>query len=538
MRAFLCLLLLSLALFAGAGDALAAGQAQRDPAAASNNNQKKMVDPVACSEIQSDTNNQPGLFDDFIHKGGTVCPCSEGMWLHRIVGCFSSDKYGLIPVAVKNIIASQPYSNFYNSLVYGTMLLAVVLFGVNLTLGSVYSLPKESFTLVLKIGGVMFFFSQYEKLYDDMLHINSGLVNIVSNAAGNIGNLCGSTGASIWARWDCLISDSTGLIVDAGGYVAIGMLAFLSGLFFSGGVGMVLAITIGYVLITLITIGMRAVFTYLAAIIAFSFLYLLAPFFVPLIFFGKQYERFATWLKLMLAYLLQPMLLMLFLVIMLTAVEFAVFVGPSSLFGAFANYTPTKSMSFKDLMTGGGQPSAVTGGSDYTKMVKRDTIIGYTEHVTSDVNTLNQSQPDAVDTKGVDSGFNPQMPAASSKAAKNPAGTYDVGLVAPTIDEAEVQSQLNISFGDWMQNLMLQAIACGILVFVLYQMVKIVPDITSDLVAQEFGNRFGSASKTRMIGESEMKKGMEASKEAARRGKETGDNREAARSVLNEMTGW
>lgn len=549
MRFFICIAIMMTLLFVSGGDAIA----QRDNGISSS----KTYNKAGCEEIRNATNKK-GMLDEFVMGGGSVCPCAPkpSLWVERIISCFAAAPGGIIYESVKALLdSSSPYKTFYNTLVGGTILFAVVLFGLNMVMGSIQSLPKESFTLILKIGGVLLFFSNYLEVYGYALDIIQGLSKIIGDAAGNIGNICetqttlGKT-PTLWARWDCLFQKFTGLV---GGYMAIGILAFATAAVFSGGIGVAMFIGFGYVIMTILLISMRLVYTYLVAIMAVSFLFLLAPIFVPMIFFGQTYNKFTTWFKIIIIYMLQPMLLSLFMVLMLTALEFAIFVGPTSIMSAVSNNDISESISFSEAMSGNTAKTsvtntdsldnvitAVTGSTDWSSYVKRMPIFKFIEHTDSGVNTTNQSQSDAVNPVGTDTGISGNQPTtATNSQGANAAGSYKGGVLVPKIDFDGMFSYLKargkaLSKDEWLKNILLNILSSAVLVFILYNLVHALPQITHDLVSQNFGSAFGGSTKARMIGESEIRKSMEAGKEAMRRSAETGDVGGSVLSVAKE----
>lgn len=556
MRFFMCLFLLMGLLFAGSFEANA--QVGGVDPADIDSVQKKQ----ACAEMKDPNRpNQAGLVDDFISSGGAICPCTDGVWIERIIECFTSESYGIVPEVMKSVLRGPPssgpgsnmpsYKDFSNAIIYGTILLAVTLFGLSMIMGSIQSLPKESFVLVLKVGGVILFFSQFESFYISVLEILRMLVNIVGEAAGEIGNICGKGTndeiPNIWARWDCLFSKFLGFV---GGYAAAGIIGFISSWFFKGGVGVAMFFGIGYVIMTILLMAMRIVYSYIVAIVAVSFIYLLAPLFVPMIFFGQTYQKFATWLKLMLAYLLQPMLLALFSILVLTALEFTIFVGPTSLYAAITgNSNINESKTFASAISGatGTLAGAVTGSqTDWTRFVVKRQIFDFTQHTDEGHSHTNPNLAGGV--AQTDDGY------VNTSTAPNPDSSHESGFKVDVLDVDRLADGLNVNDkvvtathpdgsvtthiiprkDVWLFGIITQVITSAVLVFILYSLILAVPEITSDLVVQTLKG-FGGVTSQRMIGESEIRKSLEGSKEAVKRGKESGDHQDAVRGVFEEM---
>ncbi|GEM_PF-5790186 len=578
MRLVLCFLVILSLLFIGSNEVLAQvqiGAATDADIAASTEQDPVVSDKTGCIDLRASVASGATLsLKEFLFsRGGTLCPCTPAktLWLERFVSCFAEKPGGLIYNSVGKIVTDSGYNTFYSSVVAVSVLLAVVLFGINLTLGAVQSIPKDSFVLVLKIAGVTLFFSQFMWVYSLATDAIQGLATLISTAAGNLGNMCDNTAAggqapSLWASWDCLFQKFTGLI---GGNVGIGILLILTALFTSGGAGVAIGMGILYVILTLIFIAMRLVYTYLVAIIAVSFLFLLAPLFVPMILFGLTYKHFTTWLKMMIAYALQPMLLMLFMLLMLVALEFTIFVGPTSLMSIMANEEQTKANTFSEALSlvkttnvnAGDFAGAVdaaakaatgTVSDDWTKYIKRQNVLEFKRHVDAGVETLNQDAADALSPEdasllsGLVTWIKGEQSTSTQQALEDSLneGSHEGGLLLYSIDWDGFMEYLekknpplesSITEDVWTQNVLLQLLALSILVFIFYNMAHAVPQITHDLVAQEFGLGFGSATKLRMLGESELRKGLEGVRETVRKGHETGDFGGAARQVVDDI---
>jgi len=372
------------------------------------------------------------------------------------------------------------------------------------------------------------------------------LVEIINTAASGFADICQGTGSgSIWANWDCIFQKLLGMSNNA---LFLGIGGFLTSFFFSSSIGSTVFFAGVYILITILSIAMRIVFTYLVAFFAIAFLFLLAPLFVPLIFFGRTYQKFAVYFKMILSYALQPPLLVLFVVMLLTALEFAIFVGPTSLYGVFSNTNPPTAVSFHDAMYLNG------GGGTINNVIQA--VTGYTEDLSENVAvtaqavsgkmqtnagnlTMESAYADAVviaeGTKGVLNN------ALSSAQALDDAGTVPFSLDVPSLDVDQLVSAINGRVGavttltkeDWFQNIALQMAATCILVFILFQMIRTVPQMSQDLVSKNF-RKMGGVSQIQMVGEQEVRSAIGTARDAAKRGQQTQDPETATRTTLTE----
>jgi type IV secretory pathway VirB6-like protein len=536
-----------------------------------------VVDATNCQSLRSNSRSMSGIVSDMVRSGGTICPCAPApsLWLERLVSCFTEKPGGIIYEAVNGLILDGLYREFYQSMVTASIFLAVVLFGINLITGSIQSLPKESFTLILKIAFVVFFFQEFSRFYGAGLDLIAYLTEIINKSVGQIGDVCNGSGeATIWARWDCLFQKFTGLV---GGYLGAGILGYMTYWLFSGGFGVGVFFGVGYIILTIMVLAMRLVYSYIVAIIAVSFLILLAPLFVPLIFFGTNYQRFATWFKLILAYAIQPMLLFLFMIIMLTALEYTIFVGEYSLYGAFAGgqgHLVDVAMAFIDLVaqapsgvisgslttapdpqqagqaaTGGNGGSlsalqqgisnaisAVSGNvTDWSKYIYDKLVGSHTAHTDYGAISENPNVTDGANQKTKAGIAGTVMTGDQASGAAGAEGSMEVGAIFPSLDLDGTAASLNTTKEEWFEKLSLSIIASSIISFVLYNLGNTIPEITHDLIAQRFGAGFGSVTKMRMLGEAEMRKSMEGSKEAVRRGEKSGDPEQDTKNVVGEM---
>lgn len=561
MRFFLCLFITLGLLLSSGHEALA--QRNSDVPLVKINFER---DRKACEELKASP-DKPGMKDDFFSSGGAICPCASGVWIERIIGCFTSETYGVIPEVMKAVMSgtsnnpnAPSYKKFSDAIVYGSILLAVILYGLNLMMGTIRSLPKDTFMLILKIGGVLLFFSQFQEIYINLLRMLAQGVNIVGAAAGDIGDICdvdvNGRASSIWARWDCLFVKFTGLV---GGYIGGGVIGFMTTWLFAGGAAAAAFVGVGYVIVTILLMGMRLVYTYIVAIIGLSFVYLLAPLFVPLIFFGQTYQKFTTWFKILLAYLLQPMLLVLFSVLVLTALEFAIFVGPTSLYGTITNKPDiAESVNFSEAFSGEENQAFSDPTNNWFSYVAHRPIFSYTQHTDPGVLTTNSSESDAVQQQTDDGGV------ITNRGDTLEDGSFKGGITSPQLDFEGVALALGVNDkivtqldangnpeldadgnpitytitrqDEWILAVITQVAATAILVFILYSLIVAAPQITHDLVAQNLKG-FGGVAKARMVGEAEVRKSLEGTKEAMKRGKESGDHSDAVKSVMKEMLG-
>jgi TrbL/VirB6 plasmid conjugal transfer protein len=449
-----------------------------------------------------------GHAGDIAVTGGMICPCAPkpGLWLERVVYCFANAPNGLIYMSTQDIM--KKLAPYYWGMMGPIILFAMVLFGWKLTLGTLRSVPKETFTFGLKLGGVITFLAFFPIIHGLVLDMIQELAGIVSDIFSNMGNICnlaaGNDTPTLWAQWDCIFSKLAGLSVEnknskfMGSGLMMGMMGFIMAFAFLPGVGSAIVLLFFGIFFTLLAAAMRAVNTYLMAVICASFLFLIAPLFVPLLLFGSSYQRFYSWFQIMIGYILQPMMLMMFLGIMTIALEYAIFVGPNSLFGVFTNSSSTKAQFFTDQLIQGTDNGKKVNMVQHFK--NKDRVIAYYDtnpEVTPAKPGFSESYKynDAENT-----GLMGGMPTTDPNLKTS--STVDVGINTPNVDvdrfvedSGKKDNAINptLSTWEWTKRVILQFFATLTLVYTLFVMLGHIPRITHELVARQTGPNIANA---------------------------------------------
>lgn len=113
-------------------------------------------------------------------------------------------------------------------------------------------------------------------------------------------------------------SSNTGLMAAAWLFI---------GTFFGGPIGVAVGVFILSIVVALLTACVQIVFIFAMTIIGLTFLLALGPIFIPLVLFSPTKSIFQNWLSWVISLTLQPMVLVIFLVMMLFAIDW-VFVQP------------------------------------------------------------------------------------------------------------------------------------------------------------------------------------------------------------------
>lgn len=461
-----------------------------------------------CKALRYSPDNPNSFADDIALPGGRICPCvpEPGLWLERIVFCFASVPDGLMYAASQQIL--QKLGPYYWLMAGPVMLFAVVLFGWKVTLGTIRSVPKDTFTFGLKLGGVLTFLWMFPTIHGLVLDMIQDLAGLVSEIFADMGNICnlkaGSDTPTLWAQFDCVFSKLLGLSIEnkdskfMGSGLMMGMGGYMFAFALIPGAGSAIFLLFFGVMMTLLGAAMRAVNTYLMAVMSASFLFLLAPLFVPMLLFGASYQRFYSWLQMMIGYILQPMMLMMFLGIMMVAMEFAIFVGPNSLFGVFTNSSSTKAEFFADQMIRGTDDGKKVNVLRNFK--NKDRVIGYYDtnpEVTPAKPGFSESQQyNNPENTGAFSGLPTADPSFRASS------TVDVGFNTPYMDPDGLVSDNNqkdnavrsdLTTPQWIKRVFLQFLSTLVLAATLFTMLGHVPKITHDLVARKTGANLAKA---------------------------------------------
>lgn len=158
--------------------------------------------------------------------------------------------------------------------------------------------------------------------------------------------------SSAWVGVDCIIDSVIGIKVPARANngailkgredlsvnnklgeqpgMARGLISFFFSSVQSSIVGVLLAV-IGFVFMySMIWMVLKALFVYIAGYLGIAFMMIFAPLFIPLVLFRVTSEYFKKWVKLTIAFALQPVIILAFVSFSVTAIDLAMFSGDYS----------------------------------------------------------------------------------------------------------------------------------------------------------------------------------------------------------------
>lgn len=255
----------------------------------------------------------------------------------------------------------------------GFLTLVVIVYGILAAYGMLEKPGRDIMILMFKLSMVTVFVVNSDVMYQRML-------DLMDNASAAVVQFTPSTGPAVkgvdasrleclnnmhraaadsgsrysaaWLGMDCVIDSVIGIKIPASldgtaatkGVEALtvnnklgeqpGMARGLISFFFSSMqssiLGVLLAV-VGFVFMySLIWLVLKALFVYLAGYIGIAFMMIFAPVFIPLILFRVTSEYFKKWVKLSIAFALQPVIILAFVSFSVTAIDLAMFSGDYS----------------------------------------------------------------------------------------------------------------------------------------------------------------------------------------------------------------
>lgn len=296
---------------------------------------------------------ETGYEDEAFVQGSIVCSEKMDGITRRVVDCI---KALTITVAKRFLDNIKPY---VEATIIITMVLSVTFYGVMLAIGMVQFLRKDTAIFIIKLIAVGFFALQFTQHFEFIIGIMDGLLDIVTyymtqsqvaqcDDAGMGQVLEARDAYSIWDRIDCLFITFLGL--KAAGEVPESVLYVIGGMILvAQGYGVVIiAICIAFI-ITLLLAVVRSVKIYIVSVMAVAVLVITSIFFIPLLLFSTTKQYFDKWLMSLAAYMLIPIFLVAFLVMLIAVLDSLIYKGPQSLYWAIANrYSQEADFNFKD----------------------------------------------------------------------------------------------------------------------------------------------------------------------------------------------
>lgn len=176
--------------------------------------------------------------------------------------------------------------------------LAVVIFGFRAMILE-EQLPAKALGLGIKIGAVLMFTVSLGGLGTLPFETVDASISIIT------------LGLAPWTEVDMTLGQLFGYA--PGLSLEKGVLGFLSGGLYSSASGAFLFFVGGAVILGMVGLAIRAIYSYLLAMTMIAFMMVISVMFIPMIVFGYTERYFRKWLDLLIAAMIQPMLLFAFL---------------------------------------------------------------------------------------------------------------------------------------------------------------------------------------------------------------------------------
>ena len=261
------------------------------------------------------------------------------------------------------------------------------------------------------------------------------------------------------------------------------MMVFFSGIQTSV-VGMILGI-IGFIFIWgLIMLILKALFVYIAGYLGIALLILLAPLFIPLVMFKVTKQYFDKWVRLLVGFTLQPVIVLVFISFSIAAVDLAAFSGDYSVMYRLAgDASRQQGFNLNDYLINHG---AIAKNTKTVAQVKA-----------TGGNPENASKPGEVIQTGANKGIirslcKPEEMAKNAALKKVCDSFYGIRVgfnkldwdkLAETRSPGVEQGDGATTPGQQIANEVLSAaIFCGIVVFVMNGLFKVIPAMAQDLL--------------------------------------------------------
>lgn len=273
----------------------------------------------------------------------------DGAWITEyIITCIKAvimgdDDYGITGAFEIFLNAFYPA---LEPIIQVAVTLAVILLGAALLAGLIEKPARDVFIFLLKLAMVVYFVqtSTVQWVYDSSIETMDALTDSVFTfgKGGEADGRCTPHAEDIlWDRVDCMLDVIIGIKQEGSGTenkvspeksgIKRGMMHFFFANMTSGGMGAMIGLLGLYTLFSFVFAVLKAIHTYLAAVLALSFILILMPMFVPMLMFKVTRNYFDKWYRIAISFILQPVLLFGFLSLMMVAFDIMLVSGNNSI---------------------------------------------------------------------------------------------------------------------------------------------------------------------------------------------------------------
>ncbi len=401
----------------------------------------------------------------------SACPGPDEAGLtHRLVICVRA---GLLEAV--DVVYEAVYDTLEQA-IYALIMLTVMIFGIKYATGMVQKKAGELILEVIKIAAVIYVVANFDDWIPSIYEVMDDFLDIVTSplmASNAMMNMMCSDSTEFWPRVDCMLGAFLGfgaMSTIVSGIMGLVMAMLLDnsdigGLAFLGGAAAGITFLLSMV---------RAVFAFLVANIAVTFLAILAPLFVPMLLLERTKNYFTKWTQSFMSYILQPVFLFGFLALSLVAIDKAIFTGDVSLatimFGqpvASVNEWNCMMENYYNVRVTTEEQIAFWAGAQMEDgdEMRQDTQVG-----TIDVpESSTQMIPEAIGT-AIDGPLGKVLDPAMSGMMGLTEGFMTFGQAVVVVDE------------DLMLPIMIHFFALALICYLLYMLLEVIPEIARDVV--------------------------------------------------------
>jgi len=313
-----------------------------------------------CSHIRDRNNEVVCPNTTFYNRNnGQPLPYDYGL-VRRIMPCIketllmgANDYIGQVVILVGNIISA-------------ICTLAIVLLGALMVGGRATAPWRDSMVLAIKLGGVSYFLSHLcfttpgsfavfptaLDMIDDLTAkvsvyaLNGGFFTYLQDCQEwtpilKSGSFPGDGGTvnEIWDMLDCTTEMLLGGILSSNAgseTIRFGIIAFLGACIVSKGLGATIGMIGFYLIVQLFWAVVRALYMFVTAYLGVALCIIIAPLFIPTILFKATSGYFVRWVQSLGGFMLQPVLVIAYIAMLISAFDEVVFTGDYSLSRALA----------------------------------------------------------------------------------------------------------------------------------------------------------------------------------------------------------
>lgn len=188
--------------------------------------------------------------------------------------------------------------------------LVVTIFGVK-GMTQEGDVKKDGFILLMKIGLMFLFIDNFGGYIPAAFNTVQEGVEIVTSTLGSGNYECdmsGFPGEMPWAYMDCVLGTLFGFAPNM--ILGSSVFGVLGSALWSGQFGAMLFAGGMFIFFFLLRLLLRAIYTYLMALVILGFLIIISPVLIPLLMMGVTFQYFEHWMRATISVMLQPVIML------------------------------------------------------------------------------------------------------------------------------------------------------------------------------------------------------------------------------------